>query len=40
MTLGMWEAIVYIASIVAILGSITIVIVAGRWIMKTYFPKE
>lgn len=40
MTLGMWEAIVYVASIVAILGSIAIVITAGRWIVKTYFPKK
>lgn len=39
MTLGMWETIVYIASGIAIVGSIGIVITAGKWIVKTYFPK-
>lgn len=40
MTLGIWETIVYISSAVAIVGSIAIVITAGRWIVKTYFPKK
>ena len=40
MTLGIWETIVYVASVVAIVGSIAIVITAGRWIVKTYFPKK
>ena len=40
MTLGMWTTIVYIASVVAIIGSIAIVITAGRWIKKAYFPKK
>ncbi|MGI6765980.1 MAG: hypothetical protein ACOX4R_02050 [Lentihominibacter sp.] len=40
MTIYTWEIIVYLSAILSTIGTLTVVTLAGRWIIKTYFPKH